>query len=166
MITGAFLSPCNRYRYRLWRIWNNGKPSLGWIMLNPSTADANLNDATIKRCMAFARDLGYGGIEVANLYGWRATKPYDLKSALDPIGPQNPGHLIDVVRASRIVICAWGQHDRKLFDLGPGWRERLTENFPGKAHALRVNSDGTPAHPLYLPGELKPVPYEPAEALV
>jgi hypothetical protein len=139
---------------------------LGWIMLNPSTADATFDDPTIKRCMGFAQDLGYGGIEVANLYAYRATKPYDLMVSLDPQGIDNGGSVRDVVRASRIAIAAWGKNDEKLFRIGPWWREHLTKTFPGKLHALRLNADGSPCHPLYLPGHLKPIPYEHVEELV
>jgi hypothetical protein len=65
---------------------------MAWVMLNPSTADAEVDDPTIRRCMSFAKREGYDGIEVLNLYGLRATKPKHLLDHPDPEGPQNLRH--------------------------------------------------------------------------
>ncbi len=82
----AVISDCGRYRYRLTRRWGDG-PLLSFIMLNPSTADAEVDDPTIRRCMGFARRDGYGGIVVGNLYAFRTTKPKALFAADNPLGP-------------------------------------------------------------------------------
>lgn len=101
------------YRYRLERFWS-GKHALPFVMLNPSIADADIDDPTIRRCMRFARREGAGGIIVANLYAYRATEPNALWHAPDPYGPDNDAELTSVAswaaRAGMPVVCAWGVH--------------------------------------------------------
>ena len=97
------------YRYRLTRRWETDDRAsmLRWIMLNPSTADASLDDPTIRRCMGFARAWGYGGIVVHNLYALRATDPRQLRDHPDPVGPVNDSY----IAGWRVpTICAWGAH--------------------------------------------------------
>lgn len=115
-------------------------------MLNPSTADARRDDPTVRRCIGFARDWGYGGIEVVNIFALRATDPRELRSARDPIGPRNDAFILRAAAGSPVVV-AWGIHgalgDRgvlalKLF----GARSRLL--------ALGRTRSGAPRHPLYL----------------
>lgn len=89
MRSGANFSRCRRFRYALWREWDATLPAVMLIGLNPSTADANHNDPTIRRCIGFARDWGFGGVRVLNLFAFRATYPDDLKAAADPVGPRN-----------------------------------------------------------------------------
>jgi hypothetical protein len=129
--TGAVVSPDQRYRYSLWRAWDAGSPLLMFVMLNPSTADANTDDPTIRRCMGFARLHGFGGIGVLNLYAFRATEPREMFRAIDPVGPENDRYFNDM-SPSATVIAAWGTHaradrvrqvrrllgDRALFSLG------------------------------------------------
>ena len=67
----ADLSPCGNYRYSLRRLWDEKRPGVLWVMLNPSTADANADDPTVRRCMGYARSWGCGSIEVVNLCAWR-----------------------------------------------------------------------------------------------
>lgn len=108
----AELSECGEYRYRLSRIWDEAKKPLTFIMLNPSTADAELDDPTIRRCMGFAEREQAGGVVVVNLYGFRATKPFDLFQATDPIGPGNDRALKRAARQAKSIVCAWGAHAR------------------------------------------------------
>jgi hypothetical protein len=105
---GAALSACGRYRYTLWRIWDEARPPALFVMLNPSTADADVDDPTIRRCMRFARDLGYGGLLVGNLYAYRATNPDELDVVDAPIGRGNQTALYALVARAGIVIAAWG----------------------------------------------------------
>lgn len=157
MIASAVLSPCGRYRYRLRRTWDTGVQVLGFVMLNPSTADATTDDPTIRRCIGFARDWGFGGLAVANLYAYRATKPADLWLAEDPVGPENDEHLAALFTASDVgmVVAAWGANARP---------DRVTEvsALPGAVtlHALGLTKDGAPRHPLYMPKTATPTPWE------
>src|SRR5215510_5582686 len=85
----AVLSDCGRYRYMLRRTWDHSKPRVLFVMLNPSTADAEIDDATIRSCIRLAKGAGYGSFEVVNLYALRATDPAELQRADDPVGPKN-----------------------------------------------------------------------------
>ncbi len=78
MRMSAKFDPSMNYRYSLAREWNSNAPRIGFVMLNPSTADATSNDPTIRRCINFARFWGYGAIEVVNLFAYRASHPAQL----------------------------------------------------------------------------------------
>jgi hypothetical protein len=147
---GAAVSPCGRYRTRLWRLWDRRRQPLGIVMLNPSTADASLDDPTIVRCTRRALTAGYGGLEVANLFAWRATDPNELRRAADPVGPGNDAAILATAAAAGgTVVCAWGSRGR-LHGRGAAVLAMLLEAGV-ETWALRVGSDGEPAHPLYLP---------------
>lgn len=104
----AWISTCGRYRYTLWRIWDASRP---FVCLNPSTADANKDDPTLRRVMAFAQAWGYGGVLMLNQYAYRATNPADMKRALDPIGEFN-----DLLTPQAgLVVAAWGKPCHPLY---------------------------------------------------
>jgi hypothetical protein len=117
-------------------------------MLNPSKADASVDDPTIRKCMGFARRLGYDGIEVVNLFAYRATDPDDLKRAGYPVGPDNDAHIRAAAGGAAAVIAGWGseaaEHPRTL-DVYNMLAERC------EVFALRENKGGAPGHPLYIP---------------
>lgn len=147
--SSAVISECGKYRYRLSRRWNESGYSLPFVMLNPSIADAKIDDPTIRRCMGFARREGYAGIEVANLYAFRATFPVDLWKAIDPEGPNNVQHLTDVAKAAATyavpIICAWGAHG--------GRNNRpiaIMQATGAELRCLGKTKDGKPRHPLYV----------------
>lgn len=155
----AVLSDDGLYRYVLHRWWGSGENRLTFVMLNPSTADARVDDPTIRRCIGFARTLGYDGIRVANLYAFRATKPADLWRAEEPTGgDRNDDLLRELLRQGRRqpVIAAWGANARP---------ERVAEfmSWHGSEHvqALGLTKAGAPRHPLYLRADAVPVPYLP-----
>lgn len=158
----ALISPCTRYRYWLGRSWDPCAYPLPIIMLNPSTADADIDDPTIRRCMAFARRERFGGIRVFNLFAFRATSPADMKVVADPVGPENDywiNRALDAAAAAGIpVLAAWGTHGA----------HRARDNYVrGMANmrgarlvCLGATAAGHPRHPLYVKGEqpLEPFP--------
>jgi hypothetical protein len=152
----AVISECGLYRYRLTRTWDPAVQALGFVMLNPSTADAEIDDPTIRRCVGFARDWGFGGIAVANLYAFRATKPADLWLAADPVGPENDEHLAALFTTPSVgmVVAAWGANARPD-------RVAHVASLPGAItlHALGLTKDGAPRHPLYMPKTAQPQPW-------
>lgn len=154
---GAVISECGKYRYRLWRIWDQNKPLVGFCMLNPSTADASVDDPTIRRLIGFARPWGYGGFYVVNLFALRTPKPVMLKTALDPFGPDNSKHICEVAGMVDTMVCAWGTNGK----LGMSDRCALALMYSKgtKITALHINADGSPKHPLYIKGDAKPVPF-------
>lgn len=159
----ANISRCGLYRYDLVRHGgpDNAKPCI-FIMLNPSTADGEHDDATIRRCRAFAESWGYGKMVVLNLFAFRATKPEDLKKADDPIGPMTDEFLHQyisyAVRWKGPLICAWGVNG--TFKRRNEEVLNIIRAMGGQPMALRVTKDGHPSHPLYLPKNLKPSLYE------
>lgn len=148
----AWLSPCGRYRYTLTREWDSLGKRLLFIMLNPSTADALIDDPTITRCVTRASALGYGSIEVVNLFAWRATDPLALRSAVDPVGPENDWAIEGAKGRAHAAIIAWGKHgtlkrrDREVL--------RLLQGI--ETYHLGLNKDGTPKHPLYVSYAVQP----------
>ena len=98
------------YRYLLWREWDSLGKTVSFIMLNPSRADAEVNDPTITRCINFAKSWGYGRLEVVNLFAYRTPHPSLLKQAAAPIGRDNDRYIIESVEKCDRVILAWGNH--------------------------------------------------------
>ena len=153
MKTGAIISDCKRYRYRLWRIWNENKPLVLFIMLNPSKADSNADDPTIRRCMRFAAAWGYGGMYVGNLFAYRSTEPKGLMKTFDPVGRENDYHLACMSEKCEIAVCAWG--NKSIVD---SMRPEHTplEFVKAPLYYIELSKDGIPKHPLYLKKSLKP----------
>lgn len=150
--TGALFSACRRWRYLLWRCWDEKRPVANFLMLNPSTADEVKLDPSCTRARRYAERWGYGALIVTNLFGWRATDPDDMKSANDPVGRGNDRAIVAAARAADLVVCAWGNHGAHL------GRSAKVRALLGRTslHMLRMNDSGEPAHPLYLPGSLLP----------
>jgi len=152
--SGAAFSPCRRWRTLLWRTWDAAKPAANFLMLNPSTADETVLDPTCARARDYAERWGYGALLVTNVFAWRATDPGEMKAARDPVGKGNDAAILRAARASELVVCAWGNHGAYLE------RSTRVKQLLAKAgialHVLRLNAGGEPAHPLYLPGSLRP----------
>lgn len=160
---GADISACGLYRYRLWRTWNHDTAPLPFIMLNPSTADANLDDPTIRRCMGFARREKSGGIVVVNLFAYRATKPDDLPYGADAKGHGNAAVLRELAESAgasnQRVVCAWGGNGDRT---GKAWTVAVVGLFQGyrvSLVCLGKTDGGYPRHPLYVPGNQPLEPY-------
>ena len=141
------------YRYLLWRKWDRTNKSVSFIMLNPSRADAKINDPTITRCINFAKYWGYGRLEVVNLFAYRTYSPSLLKQEGKPIGEDNDRYIIDSVQRGDRIILAWGNHGSWLKqDL---YVLQLLENYPN-LYCFGITKKGCPHHPLYLPRNTKP----------
>jgi hypothetical protein len=164
------------YRYWLSRTWDADGPVLCWVMLNPSTADADTDDPTITRCRKRAmrleyRGKPYGSIVVVNLFAWRATKPDELLEYRngarhravrpDAVGPDNNAWLFAHATGAQTVVAAWGAHR---------WAEpraaevRLLLLGVTGLWCLGTAASGAPVHPLYIPYDtpLSPLPPNPA----
>ena len=156
MIKSALISPDRLYRYDLLRIWNEDKPAVMFIGLNPSTADETKDDPTIRRCIGFARSWGYGQLIMGNLFALRSTKPAGLLSAADPVGPQNDSHLIWLGNQASMIVAAWWNGDW-IKRVMPNRGKEIIQIFPN-IHYLKINNDGVPAHPLYQKKSIQPIP--------
>ncbi|ACT50912.1 DUF1643 domain-containing protein [Methylovorus glucosotrophus] len=157
----AIISDCKQYRYQLQRgpqaEFPTRAPAL-FIMLNPSTADAEIDDPTIRRCRSFANAWDCDGIVVANLYALRATNPKELWLHPDPVGPDNDAYLRELAKHHETIVCAWGAKAR------PDRVEAVREIFSGRLHRLMclgVTKKGAPRHPLYIRRDQQLVEWKP-----
>jgi hypothetical protein len=153
----ALFDETRRYRYRLCRhLSPGGDRRVTFAMLNPSTADEVANDPTVRRCIGYAMSWGYHWLEVVNIFAWRSTDPRELLKVEDPVGPDNDQAIVDAASTSDLVVCAWGVHG-KLRDRGEAVAGLLRD--AGVApYCLDRTRSGAPRHPLYLRGDLKPIP--------
>ncbi|GJH04995.1 DUF1643 domain-containing protein [Paraburkholderia terrae] len=165
----AVISECGTYRYLLTRPAPVGlefeQPCVGtalFVMLNPSTADASIDDPTIRRCKSFAYRWGCNGIAVVNLYGLRSPSPTDLWMHVDPVGPDNDMWLRTAAREHETVVFAWGANAR------PDRVREVYEIFrPGthrKILCLGTTKDGSPRHPLYVRADQPLIEWAPLAA--
>lgn len=155
----AKFSDCGLYRYSLGREWDTIKPKVCWVMLNPSIADADIDDPTIRRCIGYSRAWGYGGLWVVNIFAIKATNPAELYKVVDPVGPFNNATILEHVDKSTLVVCAWGNHGAYL---ERGTQVRAMFERAGLRAGLRVScltmtKAGQPGHPLYLSNHLEPM---------
>jgi hypothetical protein len=151
--SGAVFTACRRWRYLLWRRWDPALPVANFLMLNPSTADELKLDPSCTRARLYAERWGYGALIVTNIFGWRATDPAQMKAVRDPVGRGNNRAILRAALESQLVVCAWGNHGAHL-----GRSQHVLALLRDAAvplHALRVNGAGEPAHPLYLPGNIR-----------
>lgn len=169
--SGAVISPCERYRYRLWRSWGDGAGGFAvFIMCNPSTADAHADDATVRKCIGFAKRWGMHGIRIVNLFALRSRDPnylttYDEDSV---IGPDNDWHLKWVTGAhftggEQRVVAAWGTPGNaatKRALAERAWFVAEMLRMRGvDLHCLGTSKDGSPRHPLVLGYDTPLVPW-------
>lgn len=157
LVTGAEWSPCRRWRYALWRLWGP-TPPLVFVGLNPSTADAFVDDPTVRRCTGYARRENAGGLVMLNAFAWRSTDPRGLRAAAfnDPVGVDNDAALRFHTHGRRVVL-AWGTHGRY------GLRDRrVVALLRAERRALFVlgyTAGGDPRHPLYMRADAPLVPF-------
>jgi hypothetical protein len=154
---GAEFSVCRRWRTLLWRRWDEAKPIANFLMLNPSTADERVLDPTCARARDYAERWGYGVLLVTNVFAWRATDPGRMRRVADPVGAGNDAAILRAAAMAQLVVCAWGNHGLHL-----GRSDAVLRLLRGAGvalHVLRLNAGGEPAHPLYLPGRLRPRPW-------
>ena len=151
MINSAIISDCGKYRYELCREWHHRKPKVMFMMLNPSTADEVKDDPTIRRCIRYALDWGYGGYIMGNIFAYRSTDPKQLKIIDNPIGIDNNYWLKKLHAEASLTIGAWGNHGKYLN------RGQDIINLINNLFCLRITKEGHPSHPLYLSSKLKPI---------
>lgn len=157
MATGAVFSPDKTHRYRLWRTWDESKPPLVMVMLNPSIADEGQNDPTVERCQRRAMAMGFGGLQVVNIFALVSTDPAGLYSHPDPVGPDNNAAILEAVKGAGMVLCAWGTHGQHI---GRAMEVvSLLRRVGVTPYCLGQNADESPKHPLYVAYSIEPTPY-------
>ena len=157
MKKGAVIDKTGFYRYSLWREWDIDKSKIVFIMLNPSKADASMDDPTLRRCISFAKSWDYGSLIVVNLFAFRTASPLELKKVDDPVGKQNDRYLKKAIKSADQVVVAWGNNGKLM------QRDRLVLELLSKhniqPHCLGITKSGYPRHPLYVMCSKEPVIY-------
>ncbi|MEX0597207.1 MAG: DUF1643 domain-containing protein [Candidatus Paceibacterota bacterium] len=148
IIRDATFSKDNKYRYKLSRVWDDSKPKLLFIMLNPSIADGNKDDPTINRVIDFTKSWGYGGFYVGNLYAFISTDPKGLDNVTEKEGPDNIDRIKEMLIGVDKVIYGWGMHGPKK---EPKWLKDLVK-IP---YCITHLKDGKPGHPSRLTNGLQ-----------
>jgi hypothetical protein len=149
MRRSAVISPCTQYRYRLDRAWDDAGHTIRWIMLNPSTADAEKDDPTVRKCIGFSKRWGFGALSILNLFALRSTSPAALLHHPTPVGPDNDKWLRECVFGANHFVFAWGANApedraREVMDI-------FVKAGVGRPMCLGTNKNGTPNHPLMIP---------------
>jgi hypothetical protein len=150
MIKRTHISEDGKYRYTLYREWDESKPTILFIMLNPSTADDKEDDQTMKRVIDYSKLWGYGSVHVGNLNAYRSKDPKILKTIEDPEGKENITHVKSLVERVEKVIYAWGNAGKE-----PKW---LSDIVP-TPYCIYTTKDGNPRHPSRSKIVLQPVVY-------
>lgn len=144
----ATISDCGRYRYLLRRTWDTKTPRALFVMLNPSTADARVDDPTIRSCVRLSSALQFGSLEVVNLFAWRATEPDELMTAAEPVGEKNDVAIMSALGRCDLAVCAWGAHTaavkraRQVIEMMRSHRPAI--------FCFDKTKSGAPKHPLYI----------------
>ena len=149
----ATLSDCRKYRYVLSRTWDRKKKTILFIGLNPSTADEQIDDPTIRRCINYAQNWGYGSLLMVNLFAYRATMPTELKKVKNPIGNDNDLHIKELIKKVDLAVAAWGNEGSLLN------RDKEIKKIIPNLMCLKINKSGQPAHPLYQKKDLQLINY-------
>lgn len=142
MKTDAQFSSCYKYRYSLSWLWGELKPSVLFILLNPSTPD----NPTLRRCLNFSRSWQFGQLLVGNLFAYKTSSPVVLFKSNDPVGKLNDKYLLNLSKQADQIIIAWGNH---------GLHKQRSEAVlkllsPYKLQTLGLTKLNQPKHPLYL----------------
>lgn len=154
----AEFSSCWQYRYVLRRRWGTGHYA-AWVMLNPSIADAEKDDPTIRRCVGFSKRFGFDGLEVVNLFAKVSTDPKTIATCDDAVGSENDDYISKSVLGCGILIYAWGvqpfarQRAREV--------DRTVRSFGITPFCLKVTAAGHPGHPLYVKSDQELIPWTP-----
>jgi len=153
---GAAISEDGKYRYLLWRNWDPEKLKVVFIGLNPSAADAIVDDPTVRRCIGYAKTWGYGGLRLLNLFAFRTVSPKLLVKAQDPVGPKNDHYLETYSMSGSCLIACWG-----TFGSFRGRQGEVLASLPlSKVYCLGLTQGGNPKHLLYLRKSLAPTPWK------
>jgi len=154
--TAVFGGPNGEYRYTLSRTWDDTLPALLVVMMNPSVADKWHDDPSVYKCRRYAMAWGFGSLWVGNSCAYRATDKKRLLTVADPVGPENDKYLLEMAERAAMIVFAYGLPDKPLRDRGPHVAMLLSRGGTRPLHVLKLCKDGTPSHPLYLKGDLKP----------
>ncbi|UMM64142.1 DUF1643 domain-containing protein [Aristophania vespae] len=152
------------YRYTLKRVWEENKPLIMWLMMNPSVATEFGDDRTVAKCQRYTRSWGYGGMFVGNSFAYRCTDQKRLLEVADPVGPLNDHYLLEMAQQAEFVILAYGTPQAKTLQQRGTNVALMLAKAGVPLRAMRLSrKGGRPEHPLYLPSALLPISIDPAQ---
>lgn len=155
-----------KYRYSLWCRWDATLPQVIFVMLNPSKANENQDDPTLKKCIKFAHYWRYGSLEVVNLFAYCSPDPNDLFQADEPVGLENNSYIQSATNRAHLIIVAWGasnylqkKRDREteVLSLISGQKTLYCLELTKKEYRLGLTKKKLPRHPLYIKDSTKPM---------
>lgn len=159
IVTARFGGERDCYRWELSEVWDASLPAAMFLMMNPSVASVEHSDPTLMKTGRYARAWGYGAQLIGNVHAYRATDSARLLEVDDPVGPENDAAILSMARRANVVILAYGKPKPKaLHTRGPAVAAMLRDAGINLSY-LRLSGDGTPWHPLYLPGDAKPIAF-------
>ena len=150
---GAIISKCQKYRYSLWRIWDRDKELVLFIGLNPSIADSEKDDPTVRRCIEYVKSWGYGGLYMANLFALRSRNPDNILKNKNPIGANNDKHIQELLEKTNFHLVAWGDKGNICN------RNKEVLSMIKKPYCLALTKKGNPRHPLYAKKNSDPISF-------
>lgn len=158
----AVMDETGHYRYQFSCQWGTQGRFITFIMLNPSVGNQQQPDPTLRKCINYAKNWGYDGIKVANLFAYVSTDPQRLTSVVDPVGPDNDRHLLEMIQGVDRIVLAWGKMLPKSF-VQPRIQEVLYLLRERDSYCLEKTKCGSfPKHPLFLKADLTPILFQSA----
>lgn len=168
--SGALFAPGEKHRYLLWRI-DEGRATIKrfelmmFVGLNPSTADALTDDNTVRRCRRFARDHGFRGLLMTNMFAYRTRWPKVLyqaeKDGVNIVGEENDAYLHWAARFAGQVVVAWGAVPGRAIVRATHLSGVLRRDL----WCFGKTQDGHPRHPLFLRADTKLERWSPGDCL-
>lgn len=156
----ALISSCTKYRYLLTRTWNpNTVTTINFLMCNPSTADANKLDPTVRKCVEWGVLWGYDQLIVTNIFAFRSPYVKTMFEQEDPVGPENNKYIRETFAKCKDykVVAAWGAKSNPVFKERHNQVLNIASDMGIKLHCLKLTKDGYPSHPLYLSKSTEPI---------
>ena len=138
MKCSAVFSDCRTFRYALSRVWDSAAQKVLFIGLNPSRADEKNDDPTIRRCVGFAKDWGFGGFTIVNLFAYCSHDSKDLYKVDNPVGPENDQMLASHIAENEKIVLIWGNNGHYLD------RSQKVLELIEHPLCLKMNKNGAP----------------------
>lgn len=143
----AVISSDGLYRYRLTKIWDEDKPCIAFILLNPSTADNLRTDITAMNICNYSIANDYGRIDIVNLFAFRATNSKDMPYWREAIGEYNDQYILDAVLGASKVIIGWGS-DQKVYNERKMEVHNLLREYKSKLMCFKDEEGRRPRNPV------------------
>lgn len=156
-----FVGDRDEHRLELWRIWGDPKPFVLWIGMNPSTAEADVDDNTVRIEQRFSREWGFAAYCKTNVMSYRVTNPAGLlQPGVNPADQRNLDIILGLAQQAGTVVLTIGSLPPRLRPYGETV-VRVLANAGIQMKCLGVTADGSPRHVRGLPARAEPQPFDP-----